>query len=97
MKFFIKLINNQKIEISRKNYVDYVANINDYMTVLTPKSKLIIKYSQILFAYTLIPKINYSICPKCKKKYDSELWGQCVLNNTIEFCCLDCKENIGEQ
>ena len=45
MKFFIKLISNQKIEISRKNYIDYVSNTNDYMTVLTPKAKLIIKYS----------------------------------------------------
>lgn len=52
-RYFIKLINNEKIEISEKNYIDYLVNKNDYMTVLTPRAELIIKYSQILFAYEL--------------------------------------------
>lgn len=53
-RYYIKLINNEKLEISEKNYIDYLVNKNDYMTVLTPKAKLIIKYSQILFAYELL-------------------------------------------
>lgn len=37
-----------------------------------------------------------SVCIKCKKEYNEYEWGQCVINNRIEFCCVDCKEKINE-
>lgn len=54
MKYFIKLINNEKLEISRENFESYKNNINDYMVVISKnKIELIVKYSQIVLAYKI--------------------------------------------
>lgn len=34
------------------------------------------------------------VCPRCKSLYKSEYWGQCLINNRIEFCCINCKDEF---
>lgn len=77
MKYFIKLINNEKLEISFQNYLDYKNNVNDYMVVNSKNNiELIVKYNQIVLAYRLDTKpketledyLNQCLIPKYKRK-----------------------------
>lgn len=54
MKYFIKLINNEKLEISKENFEQYKNNINDYIVVVSKNNiELIVKYSQIVLGYKI--------------------------------------------
>lgn len=54
MKYFIKMINNEKLQISKENFENYKNNINDYMIVISKSNiELIVKYSQIVLAYKI--------------------------------------------
>lgn len=52
-RYFFKLINNEKLEISDKEFENYINNVNTMQVVETLRSKVYIHNSQILFAYEL--------------------------------------------
>lgn len=62
MKYFAKLINNEKIQISLDNFKQYKNSVNDYIAVDTPKATLYIKFSQILFVYELESDCECCFC-----------------------------------
>lgn len=53
MKYFFKLKTNEKLEVSKDEFDNYVYKQQDLIIVKTKLAHLYIKESNILFAYTL--------------------------------------------
>lgn len=52
-KYFFKLINNEKLEVSFDEFTKYVNNVNTMQVIEKEHSRLFIMNNQILFAYTI--------------------------------------------
>lgn len=53
MKYFIKLINGEKLEINETVFNQYINHVKDLYILEYPKANLFICRENILFAFTL--------------------------------------------